>query len=176
MGKAPAFQLYVMDWSRDLEEHPLEIEGAWIRICCKLHWTGGELTKSYEQWARILRVDLDKTNEILTYLEREGICNTVTDGNGKVTVISRRMKREYKTKENGALRQAKYRASQKSNKTITPPSSSSSSSSKKKKGFQPPKNNKLEPDILASSKLASQRFENYKSRPEKTEQPTWGKG
>ena len=52
MGKAPAFQLYVMDWARDLEEHPLEIEGAWIRICCKLHWTGGELTKSCEQWAR----------------------------------------------------------------------------------------------------------------------------
>ena len=174
MGKAPAFQFYVMDWSRDLEEHPLEIEGAWIRICCKLHWTAGELTKTHEQWARILRVDLGKTNEILGYLQQEGICDIVTDDNKKVTVISRRMKKEYKDKKNGALRQAKYRESQQSNKRVTPPSSSSSSPSKKKKGFQPPKKSVLEPDILESTKLAEQRLKNYKSKEEKTEERTWG--
>lgn len=147
MGKAPCLHLYVMDWCRDLEEHPLEIEGAWIRICCKLHWTHGELTKTREQWARILRSDMDKTNQILSYLKDESICDISVTGNGKVTIKSRRMVRDNKLKKNAALRQAKYRASQKSNKKVTPVSSisssfSSSSTTNKsaKKATQWPKN------------------------------------
>ncbi|GAG48255.1 unnamed protein product, partial [marine sediment metagenome] len=73
--KAPAFQFYVMDWTTDLDDHPLEIEGAWIRICCKL-WRSekrGELSKSVTQWSRILRVDEKKTREILDYISKEKI-------------------------------------------------------------------------------------------------------
>jgi hypothetical protein len=139
MGKAPAFQFYPMDWARDLDEHPLEVEGAWIRICGKLFWENGEAEKSPEQWARILRVDLDKSNEIIDYLIKERICDSVTGDNGKITIISRRMKKEFLAKKNSALRQAKYRKSHENNKKVTPPSSSSSSS-RIKKGFQPKKN------------------------------------
>jgi hypothetical protein len=92
MGKAPAFQFYPMDWSRDLEEHPLEIEGAWIRICCKLWWeeTRGTATKSLENWARILREKPKKTLEIFHYLVKQNIADGVIQ-NGTITITSRRM-------------------------------------------------------------------------------------
>ena len=62
-GKAPSIQFYVNDFSRDMEEHPLEIVGAWILIICKLKWsdTPGELSKSLFQWSRILHETEVKT-------------------------------------------------------------------------------------------------------------------
>ena len=149
MGKAPAFQFYPGDWTRDLDEHPLEIEGAWIRICCKLWWseTRGELAKDLVQWARILRADEQKTLNILIYLKEEKIAEIPTElpddpslCNGKITVISRRMVREEKERKNNRKRQQRYRdkaesngnvtdESRKHNPSVTAPSSTSSSTS-----------------------------------------------
>ena len=84
MGKNPAFQFYPSDWVRDLEEHPLEIEGAWIRICCKLWWseTRGSLTKNIDQWAKILRSYQQDAERILNYIGNERIGDVITDDNG----------------------------------------------------------------------------------------------
>jgi len=96
MGKAPAFQFYPADWALDLEEHPLEIEGAWIRIVGRL-WrsdTRGEMSKTLAQWSRILRVTEEGTLEILRYIQKEKIGDIPTDltePNGYITVINRRM-------------------------------------------------------------------------------------
>lgn len=136
MGKAPADQFYWQDWSRDLEEHPLEIEGAWIRLCCKLWWsdTRGEAEKTAEQWGRILRVEREKAEEILNYIKNEKI-GDVTFGNKKVTVACRRMVRNEKKRKATRDRVARHRENQKQgcnaecNTDVTPPSSSSSSSS-----------------------------------------------
>ena len=145
MGKAPAFQFYPNDWTRDLEEHPLEIEGAWIRICCKLWWSEnkGELTKSLIQWARILRIDEDKAISMIDYIKKEKIGDVtfsvnVTDRNKNITVRNRRMFRDEKTRKDNKDRQQRFRNKQKrgyndeNNADITPPSSSSSSSSPSK--------------------------------------------
>lgn len=141
MGKAPAFQFYPMDWLRDLEEHPLEIEGAWIRICCKLWWGNprGELTRTLVQWSRILRENKEKTLKVLTYLKAEKIADindNLTQPNGNITVISRRMVRDEKERKNNKLRQRRhyYRSKdlvdgKEHNEKLTPPSSSSTSSS-----------------------------------------------
>ena len=149
MGKAPAFQFYPGDWTRDLDEHPLEIEGAWIRICCKLWWseTRGEIAKDLVQWARILRADEQKALDILIYLKEEKIAEIPTElpddpslCNGKITVISRRMVREEKERKNNRKRQQRYRdkaesndnvtdGSRKHNASVTAPSSTSSSTS-----------------------------------------------
>ena len=139
--KAPAFQFYVMDWSTDLDDHPLEIEGAWIRICCKL-WRAenrGELIKSVVQWSRILRIDIQKTKEILNYISNEKIGDVTPrnvleiENNTKITVKSRRMVRERIDRENNRLRQARWRGKKKDNgkrnERITPPTSTSSSTS-----------------------------------------------
>ena len=128
MGRQPSFQCYPNDWSRDLEEHPLEIEGAWIRICCKLWWAEerGKSCKPVEHWARLLSVDVDNLVRIMGYIEKFKI-GDVTNNNNSVTVINRRMYREYKDRENTRLRVKRYREKQSSNTDVTPPSSSSSS-------------------------------------------------
>lgn len=101
MIKLPHLPLYVNDWSRDLEEHPLEIEGAWLRIICKLWWDGGsgESIRPIEQWSKILRTFDEKTTEILKYIQANNIGNIEfsTNGDGKpmAKVICRRMKREW---------------------------------------------------------------------------------
>lgn len=142
MGKAPAFQFYPNDWSRDLEEHPLEIEGAWIRICCKLWWaeTRGQLKRTPDQWAKVLRVDATECDRILNYIEEWKIGDVSRNGNGEVTLISRRMMRDDKDRELNRLRQERFRVKHFGNADITPSvtplsqrSSSSSSSSTLKK-------------------------------------------
>jgi hypothetical protein len=129
--KAPAFQFYPSDWSRDLEEHPLEIEGAWIRICCKLWWseTRGKLTRKNEQWAKILRVYPQDAERILQYINSEKIGDVFNDSNGNLTVISRRMLRDEKDRENNCIRQKRFYEKKKHNASITATSQDSSSSS-----------------------------------------------
>ena len=141
MSKNPAFQFYPNDWSRDLEEHPLEIEGAWIRICCKLWWSTkrGSVTRALQQWSRILRESLEKTLYILQYIQAENIgyvtpplqkfSSENLDGNVLVTVESRRMTRDEKERELTRLRVKKYREKQPCNDPVTPMKQYSSSSS-----------------------------------------------
>lgn len=97
MSKAPAFQFYPADWQRDLSEHPLEIEGAWIRICCALWWsdTPGTATKPLTNWARVLRVGEKKCKTIIEYLLNQKIADVVIQ-NSTITITSRRIvKDEY---------------------------------------------------------------------------------
>jgi len=95
MGKNPAFQFYPADWRADLDDCPLEIEGAWIRICCRL-WnseTKGKMTKTLDEWSRILRLNLKNSEKILRIL----IENNIASGeilDNQITIISRRMVRD----------------------------------------------------------------------------------
>ena len=146
MGKNPAFQFYPNDWSRDMEEHPLEIEGSWVRICCKLWYseTRGRLTKTVEQWGRILREPEEETIRILSYLKNEKIGNISDDFthcNDLVTVVSRRMVRDEKEREMTRLRVERFREKKTGNAPVTPMkqrSSSSSSCTKVHKGKKLP--------------------------------------
>jgi len=99
MGKNPSFQFYPNDWSRDLEEHSLEIEGAWIRICCKLWWsdTRGSATKSLEHWARVLRTNKRKATKILEYLKEHDIGTIEIED--EIAITSRRMVNDAKLAE-----------------------------------------------------------------------------
>ncbi len=145
MGKNPAFQFYPGDWQQDLSEHPLEIEGAWIRIICAL-WnskTCGQSSKSLTNWARVLRVGEKKSLTIIKYLMTAGIADIKSE-NGLWTISSRRMIRDEKIREirkmagslggNPALKKHPILVKQKvnpddnqgSNQNPTPSSSSSS--------------------------------------------------
>ena len=132
-GKAPSIQFYPKDWMFDMDAHPLEIEGAWIRICCKL-WHGckaGKLTRTAEQWARILGVVQEKARVIFAYLQANEIAE-VTYSNDKITIGSRRVMRDAKLREANRLRQERHKERQRGNGKVTPekpnPSSSTSSS------------------------------------------------
>jgi len=149
MGKNPAFQFYPSDWSRDLEEHPLEIEGAWIRICCKLWWeeNRGSATKTLTQWSRVLRVGEKKSFTIIGYLLKQKIADVLIQ-NESITITSRRMIKDEHIRKirasagsmggNPALKtqsESSGLVKQSLVKQKPTPSSSSSSSSSKKKPY-----------------------------------------
>ena len=148
MGKAPAFQFYPGDWTRDLDDYPLEIEGAWIRICCRLWWSEipGCSTKTLKEWARILRKTEKKTKEILQFLIEKHISDGHNLDNQNITIISRRMVEDDRIRKirqevgklggNPQLKRIKKDLdNQTVNQKPTPSSSSSSSSSNKEKKY-----------------------------------------
>lgn len=150
MGKQPAFQFYPGDWTRDLDDQDLEVEGAWIRIICRLWWseTRGEATKPLNEWARILRKSEKKTMKIFQNLLAKHIADGTLLDNQNITIISRRMKRmveisklRYEVGLKGGnpalLKTPKNLDNQTTNQN--PRSSSSSSTSKNIPPLTPPK-------------------------------------
>lgn len=137
-GKAPSVQFYYKDFMADMEEHPAEIVGAWIKLLCKIWHENdqGEITRTIEQYGRIFNTPIDEATNIVKYFSEEKIA-TVTHRNGKITVVNRRFQRDCKLKEQNRLRQSRHRRNTglygDSNASVTPmlhhPSSSSSSSS-----------------------------------------------
>jgi len=101
MGKEPAFQFYPGDWTRDLGDFPLEIEGAWIRICCRLHWseTYGIATKSLKDWSKILQSSTRKTSKLLQIILTNNISSGKFLDNQNITIISRRMVKDSKIRQ-----------------------------------------------------------------------------
>ena len=170
MSKAPAFQFYPSDWQRDMDDHPLEIEGAWIRICCRLYWTGGTATKTLEEWSRILREKKKKTQQILDFFVEKNICDLVNQ-NGSITITSRRIVRdEYIRnirKEAGSKggnphlkQEEKQELLVNQNDEQKPTPSSSSSSSKKKDIAETPKKGASpNPEIAIFLKYAFDTFQ-----------------
>jgi len=92
---------YPGDWTRDLDDQPLDIEGAWIRICCRLHWSNpyGEATKSLSEWSYILRTHPNKTGVILKTLIEKHIATGEYLDNQNITIISRRMIKDEKIRQ-----------------------------------------------------------------------------
>lgn len=109
------FKFYPGDWSRDLEEHPPEIEGYWIRICCKLSWEPerGRAVKSLEQWARVMRViDLEEARRVISYLSKARIADVEGDpwqDGQPIAIMSRRMVRDERERRANAVRQERHR-------------------------------------------------------------------
>lgn len=101
VGKNPAFQFYPNDWALDLQEHPLEIEGAWIRIICKLWWseTKGIATKPLTVWSKILGTHHNKALVILRYISSNNIGLVQFLDNQNITIISRRMVKDEKIRQ-----------------------------------------------------------------------------
>lgn len=138
--KLPAFQLYPGDWLKDprLSMCTLKTRGVWIDLICAMHELdrSGSITGSLNQLARICRCTSKEVKSAIDELISTKTAN-VTHNNGVLTVINRRMKREYNERISGRERQAKHRkkteGSHESNDKITPPSSVSPSSSTTKK-------------------------------------------
>ena len=107
MGKLPYFEFYPSDWANDTSMLPLKIKGAWIDILCGMWWNGsrGELTGSWEDFSRYLRVDVDETKYCIQCLITYKICDVNTLPNGNLTLISRRIKKDEKNRINNKLRQ-----------------------------------------------------------------------
>lgn len=136
MGKQPAFQWYPNDYLRDTRMLTLSARGAWADMLNFMWYAPerGKLEGSREQLARQLSCAVDELQSILDELSVTKVAN-VTNCNGIVTVINRRMWNEEKERKSTRLRVRKFRNSKSNtmnNKSVTPPSSSSSSSSTSK--------------------------------------------
>lgn len=111
------------DFDRDMMAHSLEIRGAWITIIDHL-WNSdkrGRATHSMLQWGRILGTVENDAERIISYLSCEKIADCNNDGNGNVTVISRRIEKEENERENTRLRVIKHRMKPECNGNVTPP-------------------------------------------------------
>jgi hypothetical protein len=154
MGKNPAFQFYPSDWTRDLDDQGLDIEGAWIRIICRLWWADekGKATKSLREWSNILRTHPNKTGVILKTLLTKKICDGCFMDNQNITIISRRMVSDWKISQirkavgklggNPNLKKRDVVLLNQTDNQKSTPSSSSSTSKNINKGnglFKPPK-------------------------------------
>jgi hypothetical protein len=119
--KLPWMKFFPADWIADLGHHPLEFEGAWIRICCHIQrrGSGGSLEMPLNQWSILLGIDETKCKTLLHYvtLSETGI---VTECNGQIKVTCRRMEKEAGQQVAGYNRVKKYRMKRKCNANVTP--------------------------------------------------------
>ena len=155
--KAPAFQFYVRDWLTDsqLQSATESTRGIWINALC-LMWlepAQGTLTRPIGEMSKILFTSPRVFARFMADAERLKFCDIsvtmshdVTNGHKIVTLVNRRMSREYKVRQGDALRQRQSRQSRQghavSPEDVTAPSASASSfasasASSKPKGFIP---------------------------------------
>ena len=114
MGKNPAFQFYPADFDRDTRMLSLESKGAWITFLCAMHWKKlrGRIISDIQGHSRFLGTDIKTTERILYELKDNDICEIVTDGNKKITLINRRMEADEMLKKSNRYRQATFRKRQ----------------------------------------------------------------
>lgn len=123
MKKLPYIPFYTGDWLKDpaLSLCSPATRGVWMDLLCRMHEAGrvGTLEGTVEQLCRLSRCVPADLALALTDLQTTGAA-AVTERNGVVTLVNRRMNREAKEREANALRQARHRGSKSSNGIITP--------------------------------------------------------
>ena len=110
--KFPWLKFFPGDW---LKEPSLTIcspatRGIWIDLICVMHESGGvgQLTGTVAQLAKLARCSAAEMEQSIRELDAYKIAR-VTVRNSKVTLLSRRLKREEITRKNGAIRAARFR-------------------------------------------------------------------
>ena len=97
----------------------LEAFGAWMKTLLVM-WRDDQpnITHTLAHWSRLWGVPEDRASAIIAELSECNVCN-VTNGNGSVTLISRRLSRRAKERTDTAKRVAKHRAQKDGNEPVT---------------------------------------------------------
>lgn len=116
--KYPHIPFYTGDWTKDpaLSKCSPAARGIWIDVLCAM-WNldrSGRLTGNVRQLSRICRCSDDEMASAINEFQLTESAG-VTDDNGVITLVNRRMEREYKERQLNALRQKRFKAKQKSN-------------------------------------------------------------
>lgn len=114
MNKSPAYQFYPGDYIQDTRVLSLAARGAWQDLLCFM-WQSdekGKLSYSIEGYSRLFGASIEDTKCVIDELVSLKICDTVTERNGNVTLINRRIQREERDRKNHSLRKDKYRSRQ----------------------------------------------------------------
>lgn len=137
MGKNPSFPWYPNDFDRDLGKCTTSTAGIWTR-CLNQMWyekPRGKLSMPRGSYLVLCRCSNEQFQQFLDENSLFSFAD-VTENNGIVTVVNRRMSREEKERGQARIRAGRHRnkepvteTSRESNGEVTPPPSSSSSSS-----------------------------------------------
>lgn len=122
--KLPYLPLYTGDWLKDAELSLCTpaTRGVWVDLLCRMHEASrsGELRGTHEQLAQSARCSTADLVLALTDLQTTGAAD-VTERNGIVTVVNRRMSRAAKERKQAALRQSKKRRRGECHSGVAPP-------------------------------------------------------
>lgn len=157
MSKAPAYQFYPADYIQDTRTLSLAAKGAWQDLLCFM-WRSeekGKLSYNVEGYSRLFGASIEETKRVINELVSLKICDSVTECNGNVTLINRRMLRDESARKQTNKRVKRFRnATEKRpcNENVTAPSSSSSSSSIKKEENKEEKNIPILEEIIEDKK------------------------
>ena len=121
--KFPFIQCFTGDWLKDPAVSMLSpaARGIWWDLICVMHESdrSGVITGSLAMLSRLARCSTDELSGALTEIKACRTGDVEQDGNGVVTVINRRMKREADARENGAKRVEQHRARDACNAPVT---------------------------------------------------------
>src|SRR4051812_5461674 len=124
MPKLPAFQFYTGDWLKDpdLSKCSPATRGVWIDALCAMHESDrcGSLSGTYEQLARVLRCAASDVQHATVELSatRTAVVSH-NERNGVVTLVNRRMQREYKARLATRNRVQKHRGNAQDDPPVT---------------------------------------------------------
>lgn len=109
--KYPAILFYCGDWLKDpkLSSCSPSTRGIWVDLLCAMHENdnSGEISGTCSQLSRMARCTDKEMASALVEIENTGT-GLVAQHNGIITVICRRMKREFNNRKNNRIRQQRF--------------------------------------------------------------------
>lgn len=110
--KLPWFKFFTSDWLSDLKLSKCSptTRGIWIDLLCAMHELDrcGQVCGTIEELARMSRCQPSEIELAVRELESSNAAN-VEKRDGMVTLINRKMTKEYKLRESERLRKERYR-------------------------------------------------------------------
>jgi uncharacterized protein YdaU (DUF1376 family) len=96
MGKQPYIPFYIGDYIKATRILPLAVRGAWVDLILNM-WENpvrGELTGTYEDFSRMMSCTEEEARFAINLLMQKKTADITLHGDGTVTIVSRRMKRD----------------------------------------------------------------------------------
>ncbi len=119
-AKAPSFPFYPSDWVRDMQAHPLEIQGAWMRLLCQIWWEPDkEIHVTVDEAARLLGMPHGDAETTLATILRCKIASGRQQDDGSYRIWCRRWKRQLDERVAARIRDRKYKERRKNDTNAT---------------------------------------------------------
>lgn len=120
-AKLPYQKWFWADWFQDTRCLSFSARGVWIDMIGHLRekTKTGSATHSYEDWGKLLVGDVFQIQSAVAEWRKFTICRVVENGDGTVTVSSRRIMREKKARQNANKRTEEYRDKQAGDAAVT---------------------------------------------------------
>lgn len=121
--KYPWFKKYSGDWLKDpnLSMCSPAARGIWEDAICRMYeLRRGSLSGTIEQLSRLLRASVSEVEHALEELHNTGTAEVKREINANVTLVCRRLEREFKKKDGNKLRKQREREKEDVTQSVTP--------------------------------------------------------